>query len=470
MTHEIDPATEQDQDATTAAKAGALALRTAAMQELESVEAGLADLAAKYKGVVFDVTTTKGMDEAKAARAAIREPRYKAENIRKEKTSQLSKLGKEINERAGTIKDAILAIEDPIDKQIKAEEDRKEQEREAKRQAEAERIGAMNARLDNIRNMPLQAVGASAAELQQAIDRVAADELDGFDEVYLPTAQQTRDTALDALRKMLAERQALDEQAAQLERQRQEQAARDAEAAEQRRIADEAAQAERDRLAAEAQAKADAEAKARREQQEKEDAERAARLAEEDRLRAEQAEADRVERERVQAEQAERQAELDRQAAEQRQRDDEAAQAQREAQEKADQERRDREAAEQAAAEQERAQAEAEAYRRAAMLFIVNAPDGSRWAVPVLTIARDRAKHYASEFDGDVERSLDEDTMPLFEASPYEVQDWAVNNMNWSDVKPDARIYAPAKPITDDDMQEAWMSGDKEVLIPAVQP
>lgn len=469
MSHEIDPAAEQDQDATTAAKAGALALRHAAMQELESVEAGLADLAAKYKGVVFDVTTTKGMDEAKAARAAIREPRYKAENIRKEKTSQLSKLGKEINERAGTIKDAILAIEDPIDKQIKAEEERKEAEREAKRQAEADRIAGMNARLDNIRNMPLQAVGASADELQQAIDRVAADELEGFDEVYLPTAQQTRDTALDALRKMLAERQALDEQAAQLERQRQEQAARDAEAAEQRRIADEAAQAERDRLAAEAQARAEAEAKARREQQEKEDAERAARLAEEDRLRAEQAEADRVERERVQAEQKARQDELDRQAAQQRQREEEAAKAQREAQEKADQERRDREAAEQAEAEQARAQAEAEASRRAAMLFIVDAPDGSRWSVPVMTIARDRAKHYAAEFEGDVDRSLNEDTLPLFESDHYEVQDWAVNNMNWSDVKAEARIYAPAKPITDDDMQEAWMSGSKEVLIPEVR-
>ena len=357
MKHEIDPASEQNQDATNIATASAIALRTAAMQELDAVEAGLSDMEKKYSGVVYDVTNTEGMNQAKAARAAIRDPRYKAENIRKEKTGQLAALGREINDRAGKIKDRILAVEDPIHQQIKAEEERKEAEREAKRQAEAERIAGMNARLDNIRNMPLQAVGAIADELQQAIDRVAADELEGFDEVYLPTAKQTRDTALDALRKMLAERQALDEQAAQLERQRQEQAARDAEAAEQRRIADEAAKAERDRLAAEAQAKADAEAKARREQQEKEDADRADRQAEEDRQRAVQAEADRVERERFQAEQEARQAELDRQAAEQRQRDEAAAQAQREAQEKADQERRDREAAEQAEAEQLAAEA-----------------------------------------------------------------------------------------------------------------
>lgn len=462
MRDEIDPAAEQDQAATDIAAASALALRTAAMQELDTVEAGLAALAAKYTGVVFDVATTKGMDEAKAARAAIRDPRYKAENIRKEKTSQLSKLSKEINERAGTIKDAILAIEDPIDKQIKAEESRKEEEREAKRQAEVARIAAMNARLDNIRNMPLQAVGANTEDLLQVIDRVAADELDGFDEVYLPAAQQTRDTTLEALRKMLAERQALEAQQAELQRLREEQAARDAEAAEQRRIADEAAQTERDRLAAEAQARADAEAKARREQQEKEDAERAARQAEEDRLRAEQAEADRVERERVQAEQKARQDELDRQAAQQRQREEEAAQAQREAQEKADQERRDREAAEQAAAEQARAQAEAEASRRAAMQYVVTMPDGSRWAVPLMVIATDRAQQYAGEFDGDLERSLAEDTLPLFAEDSYAVHDWAANNMNWSDVVHAAEQLEPPE---ETDYQDGWINGEYAVVI-----
>ena len=59
--------------------------------------------------------------------------------------------------------------------------------------------------------------------------------------------------------------------------------------------------------------------------------------------------------------------------------------------------------------------------------------DGSVWAVPVDIIARNRAAHYAHEFDGDVERSLAEDTIPLFEADDYAIQDWAANNMNWSD-------------------------------------
>lgn len=66
-------------------------------------------------------------------------------------------------------------------------------------------------------------------------------------------------------------------------------------------------------------------------------------------------------------------------------------------------------------------------------------PDGSKWGVPVEVIARNRAAYYAHEFDGDVERSLKEDTLPLFESDDYDVEDWASNNMNWSDVAQHAK-------------------------------
>lgn len=376
MNDEIAPAAESQQD--TEKKAGnALALRTAAMQELDAVEEGLSDLETKYAKAVFDTTETKGMEEAKAARAAIREPRYKAEGIRKEKTGQLAALRREINERAGKIKDRILVIEAPIQEQIKAEEDRKEAEREAKKKAEADRIAAINADLDDIRNMPLAAVGSTAESLQTAIDALTADKLERFDEAYLPTAQQTRDTSLEALRKMLAERQDLDKQQAELARLRQEQAQRDAEAEAKRAEADKAAHAERDRLAAEAQAKADQEAQERRQQQEREDAERAERQAAEDQQRAAQAEADRVERERVAAEQAERQRVLDQQAEEDRQ-----------AAAKAQQEAEDRKAAEEAAAAQ---RATEEAERAIAEATLVEA------ATEALDLLQDRyADHIAT--------------------------------------------------------------------------
>ena len=87
--------------------------------------------------------------------------------------------------------------------------------------------------------------------------------------------------------------------------------------------------------------------------------------------------------------------------------------------------------------------------------------DGSVWAVPVDIIARNRAKHYAKEFGGDVERSLAEDTIPFFD-DDYEIEDWAVRNMNWSDFNglqvkvSDIPHIGPSK--------EWWINGSKGFL------
>ncbi|MBU4609176.1 hypothetical protein IMZ29_00975 [Achromobacter sp. GG226] len=94
-------------------------------------------------------------------------------------------------------------------------------------------------------------------------------------------------------------------------------------------------------------------------------------------------------------------------------------------------------------------------------------PDGSTWGIPVEVIARHRASHYAHEFDGDVEKSLAEDTGPLFASDEYEVHDWAANNMNWSDVAADHAVRIDgAKPV---DYQEGWTNGEYEVCsLPSV--
>lgn len=90
----------------------------------------------------------------------------------------------------------------------------------------------------------------------------------------------------------------------------------------------------------------------------------------------------------------------------------------------------------------------------------VDMPDGSKWDVPVSIIAKNRAEHYAHEYDGDVVRSMQEDTLPLFETDPYEIEDWAANNMNWSDVQHVATLAEAGET----DYQEGWINGDKEVV------
>lgn len=92
----------------------------------------------------------------------------------------------------------------------------------------------------------------------------------------------------------------------------------------------------------------------------------------------------------------------------------------------------------------------------------VTMPDGRQWDVPVDVIARNRAANYADEFGGDVERSLREDTLPLFDSDEYEIKDWAAGNMNWSDVETIAELV-PGR-VTPIDYQEGWMNGAKEIV------
>jgi hypothetical protein len=94
-------------------------------------------------------------------------------------------------------------------------------------------------------------------------------------------------------------------------------------------------------------------------------------------------------------------------------------------------------------------------------IMTVKMLDGSVWGVSVETIARNRATYYAKEFDGDVERSLKEDTVPLFESSEYEIQDWALGNMDWSDFDGHQIKISDALPP---DFQEGWMRGDIKYL------
>lgn len=90
----------------------------------------------------------------------------------------------------------------------------------------------------------------------------------------------------------------------------------------------------------------------------------------------------------------------------------------------------------------------------------VHMPDGSIWDVPVEVVAYDRAKHFAHEYSGDINLSLKEDTILLFELDEYEIIDWASNNMNWSDVKMYARPSKDPDPVS---LEEGWRNGEKEI-------
>lgn len=249
-------------------------IRQGVLAELNKVDAGIAQLSERYSGVVFDVQSTKGMDEAKKARLAIREPRYAVERIRKEQASRIRAAQLALNTEAERITFELRKIEDPIDAQIKAEEERKEREKQEAIRLEQERVAGIRAKIDAISAiaLPSSTVTLSSQALTDLAAQTASTEILETDyQEFQAEALFLRDkvvTELNALAQVAAQREAealrlaeekrrleeqqreLDEQRRQLEALRKqlaesEQAAKDAEAALARQ------KAEADRITAE---------------------------------------------------------------------------------------------------------------------------------------------------------------------------------------------------------------------------
>lgn len=329
------PATAADVvDANEAMARTNIALVQKGLSEFDAISRGIGELATKYKGVVFDVTTAAGLKDASTARAEIREPRYKTEHARKAAKAPLLALGKNIDQRAEFITTALLELEKPIDDQIKAEEQRKEAERIAAARVISERIAATRARIDTMKRLPLDMMESSVADLQMEFDALTGLTItdEGFKD-FIDEATEARIATLDKLRSMIiakqqaaADAERIKAERAELERRQAEESARMA--AEREALAK--AKAEQEARDKEARDKLEADERASRARIEEQ--ERAARLAreEEDRkarelreaeekriaderakLKAEQDERDRIAREAREAEEAKARAEQD---------------------------------------------------------------------------------------------------------------------------------------------------------------
>jgi hypothetical protein len=263
-----------------------------ALVKIDKVAAGIADLRAKYGSVVFDVATAKGMKEACEARAEIREPRYEVEKLRKAAKRPILDLGKKLDTEAERITNELLVIEGPVDLQIKTEETRKENERQAKAAAEAQRIATIRGRIeDDIRYAALAVANRSSTDITIFIKDIESIVVDHTFAEFQKEAEGAKATTLIRLRAAHANAVAVE--------------------TEQKRLAEERAENERVRLANEAAAKVERERLAEVQRLAREELER-------ERLR-QQAAAD-VERARIAEEErvakAARDAEAARQAAE----------------------------------------------------------------------------------------------------------------------------------------------------------
>lgn len=233
---------------------------TTKIAEYSTTAAALGELRGKYEKVLFEVTTTKGMADAVAARAELRNLRTGLEKKRKEIKAPALQRCQDIDAEAKTITAALTALEDPIDAQIQAETARKAAEKAERERVEAARVAAIRTKIEAIRGIPLGMAGAASAELMT--EKLALEQFDTSAD-FAELTDEANSAVLSAIRALNdlyhaakaredeIERQAALAEAnrvaaAEIERQRQELAAQQAENA---RVAAEQ-QAERDRIAA----------------------------------------------------------------------------------------------------------------------------------------------------------------------------------------------------------------------------
>lgn len=290
-----------------------------AIVEYNATESALAELREKYKGLIFDVSTTKGMDQAKEARKELRTLRTSLELMRKDLKAPVLLRGEKIDAEAKRITAALSALEDPIDEQIKAQERAQEAAKAERERLRRERAILIAGRIDDIRRLPIDAISKSSAEIAEIIRGAKLQSFEtGFDE-FAADAWQARDRAVAELETLHAAKLAQEQEAERLkaerERQEAERRAAEAKAKAEREEAERLASIERMRLAQE-QEKRDAEAKAERDRLEaerveferqrrefeaqKEAAAKAVREREEAEARA-KAEKERAEREQAEA-------------------------------------------------------------------------------------------------------------------------------------------------------------------------
>jgi hypothetical protein len=251
-----------------------------AVAEFDRVAAGLADLKQRFHGVIYDVATTKGMTEAKEARAAIRAPRFEVERIRKEAKAPILALGKKLDSEAARITKELLTLEEPVDEVIKAEEARKETERQAKIAAEIKRVADLQERVAELRGNQFLIPANGSALIAEHIADLEAAQVDETFQEFRQQAEDAKAAGLARLRELHAaavaheaEAERIRQEREELARLRAEQARRDAEAAEQRAEAERQARIERERLEAEARVRREAEEAELRRQREEEAAE-----------------------------------------------------------------------------------------------------------------------------------------------------------------------------------------------------
>lgn len=202
MTETATPTTAvaQQQAANIATKP--MSIKDTVLAQFKDTEAGLTAMAERYRNVVYNVTDSKGMADAKAARADLRD------NGRRMLTRTEAAVKADVNELKAVMSaeverlvGIVKPVEDAIDAQIKAEEKRKADEKAERDRKEAERVGAHRANIEQLKAYVEQAEGQPVHVIEKAIATLGEMT---FGEEWEEFAQEAEAACLATVQRLLA--------------------------------------------------------------------------------------------------------------------------------------------------------------------------------------------------------------------------------------------------------------------------
>jgi len=157
-------------------------------------EASLKEMESRLvvKKMPTDLSVKKNYDIVKEAVKETRVLRGKVEDRRKNLKSDALEYGRKVDAKAKSIKDRLLAIEEPI-KKLKTDHDTKvEIAKREKARIEEERVSLISTKISNIRALVGGNVSSTSAQIKEALDLLAAG---GTTEEW---ADEFADTATEA--------------------------------------------------------------------------------------------------------------------------------------------------------------------------------------------------------------------------------------------------------------------------------
>jgi hypothetical protein len=196
----------------------------------------LDDAVAACKNIAYDIQTADGMRVATLWRATFRTVRTDAEKERKARKAPILEIGRLLDSRCKEIEIEAQALEARFDRDIKAEEARKESARLEKIRAEQGRVLALQQRVSEIADRFTPGLNDASARIDGLLGELRGFEIGEDFEEFRSQAQGLKDKLLARLEQLLGERRryeaeqaALAAERAELERQRAAQAARERE-------------------------------------------------------------------------------------------------------------------------------------------------------------------------------------------------------------------------------------------------